>query len=66
MVESDIDMLSGTPADIFLAANRLSKFVGFIGKYYISSRPVLELSREKQKLSLTNGETNDVLQLKEN
>lgn len=58
MVESDINMLSGDEADIFAAGNRLLKFARFISRYNVSSHAVLETSREKQQLSLQNGETN--------
>lgn len=66
MVQSDIDMLSGAAADIFLSANRLSKFVGFIVKYYMCSRPMLESSRDRHQLSVTDGGTNNAAELAEN
>ncbi len=58
MVESDIELLSGTAADIFVAGNRFTRFVDFISKYNVSIRAALEVSYEKHRLSMASSEAN--------
>lgn len=54
MVQSDIELLSGTNTDIFIAGNRLTKMVSFISNYSVSTRPVLEFSSEYPQEYITD------------
>lgn len=52
MVQSDVDLLEGTDEEIFSAANRLTKFVGFISKYSVRSHSVFDFDDTQRQPSI--------------
>lgn len=46
MVQSDVELLSGSNTDIFIAGMRLTKCVGFLSKFSVSIHEVLELDEK--------------------
>jgi hypothetical protein len=46
MVKSDVDLLSGDDACVFLAGNRLLRMVGFLSAYSADTRQMIASSRQ--------------------
>lgn len=50
VVQSDVELLSGTDRDVFVAGSRLMKSVGFLANYNTNANEVLEVSNEFRAL----------------